>query len=119
MAHGGVFRHLSGDPALTSAVLHDYRTADLVPQTRAILDFAVKLTNDPAGVHEEDFRALQAAGLDDQQALSVVLITSEYAYFTRVAVGLGVEVPNDVERALRRWLTGPALEQDWLMQPKR
>jgi uncharacterized peroxidase-related enzyme len=119
MAHGGFLRHLSDDPVLTSAILHDYRTAALDPQTRAILDFVVKLTNDPAGVHQDDFRALQAAGLDDPQALSVVLITAEYAYFTRVADGLGVEVPEGVERALKRWLTGPAAEQDWLIQPKR
>ena len=119
MTHGGYLRNLSGDAELASAVLYDYRTASLDDETRGILDFAIKLTVDPSGVHENDFRALGALGLSDQQALSVVLITSEYAFFTRIADGLGVEVPTGVERAVDRWLTGPAREQSWLMRAKR
>ena len=66
----------------------------------------------------QDVEGLLGQGLSERQVLSTVLITCEYAFFTRVADGLGVEVPETMERGLMRWLTGPALQQEWLVKPK-
>ena len=48
MAHGEFLREASDDPDLASHVMHDYRNADLDAETRAMLDFATKLTREPA-----------------------------------------------------------------------
>ena len=80
------------------------------------LDFAVKLTRDPSSVQREDVEGLRREGLDDQQVLSVVLITSLFNFMTRLADGLGVEFPATRQRHIESWLAGPAREQEWMMR---
>ena len=118
MAHGGSLRQLSGDPELASHLMHDYRNAELDPQLRGMLDFAAKLTVDPGSVERGDVEELRRLGLTDDQVLSVALITCLFNFMTRLADGLGVEVPPGRQEAIARWLTGPAREQAWLMQGK-
>ncbi len=118
MAHGGFLRQHSGDPELASHVMHDYTKADLDPVTRGMLDFASKLTRDPTSMQKTDVEQLRGLGLNDEQILSVVLITCVFNFMTRLADGLGVEVDQGRQEAAERWLKGPALEQGWLMKPK-
>ncbi len=118
MAHGGFLRQQSDDPQLASHVMHDYTKADLDPQTRAMLGFAVKLTLDPSSMQESNVQELRGLGLSDEQILSVVLITCVFNFMTRLADGLGVEPAPGRQEAIERWLTGPAKDQKWLMQPK-
>ena len=46
-AHGAAVRTYSGDPALGELMVMNYRAATLTKKQRAMLDFAVKLTNEP------------------------------------------------------------------------
>ena len=96
----------------------DYKQANLDPQTRAMLDYATKLTQDPAAMAETDITKLRELGLSDEQILSVVLITCEYNFMTRLADGLGVEVSPQREEYVKQWIVGPAAEQEWLFKPK-
>ena len=118
MAHGEFLRQHSEDPELASHMMHDYRNAELDPQTRAMLDYAMKLTVSPADVHHEDFKRLEEAGLSQQQILSTVLVTCAFNFMTRLADGLGVEPSEGRQEWVESWLTGPAREQGWLLQPK-
>jgi uncharacterized protein YciW len=79
-----------------------------------MLDYAVKLTKEPWAMVRGEVALLRAAGLSDEQVLAVSLITCVYAFYTRLADGLGVEPLRGVEPSVRRWLTGPAAEQSWL-----
>ena len=83
-----------------------------------MLDFAVKLTRDPASSQEADVEVLRSFGLSDEQILSVVLITCLFNFMTRLADGLGVEVPPGRQAATQRWLSKAAAEQEWLMVEK-
>ena len=118
MAHGEFLRQHSDDPQLASHLMHDYTRADLDRQTRGMLDFAVKLTRDPSSMSEEDVKGLRGKGFGDEQILSVVLITCLFNFMTRLADGLGVEFPEQRQRSIERWLTGRALDQEWLMSEK-
>ncbi len=118
MAHGGFLRQHSDDPQLASHIMHDYTKAGLDPETRGMLDFATKLTREPATMSEADVKGLRELGLSDEQILSVVLITCTFNFMTRLADGLGVEVPEGRQEAHERWLTGPVLRQEWLMTHK-
>ena len=60
-------------------------------QTQAILEFAEKLTREPASMRESDIETLKAKGLTEQQILDVVLIVSEMNFSNRISSGLGVE----------------------------
>ena len=118
MAHGGFLRQHSDDPELASHIMHDYTKADLDAETRGMLDFATKLTREPTNMSEADVNGLRALGLSDEQILSVVLITCTFNFMTRLADGLGVQVPEGRQEDHERWLTGPALQRDWLMIAK-
>ncbi len=118
MAHGEFLRQHSEDPELASHVMHDYRNDDLDVQTRAMLDYAHKLTTAPSDVHHEDFEHLEELGLSHEQILSTVLITCVFNFMTRLADGLGVEPAEGRQEWMESWLTGPAREQEWLLQPK-
>ena len=98
--------------------MHDYRNADLDPATRAMLDFATKLTREPTSMQESDVIALREHGLSDEQILSVTLITCTFNFMTRLADGLGVEVPDERQKYVESWLSGPAKDQEWLMKAK-
>ena len=118
MAHGAFLRQHSDDPELASHLMHDFTQADLDPQTKGMLEYAAKLTRDPTSMQKSDVEGLRALGLSDEQILSVVLITCNFNFMTRLADGLGVEVDEGRQEAAERWLKGPALEQDWLMKAK-
>ena len=118
MAHGGFLRQHSDDPELASHLMHDYTKADLDPQTRGMLDYAAKLTRDPTSMERSDVETLRSLGLSDEEILSVVLITCQFNFMTRLADGLGVEVPPGRQEAHERWLSPAAAQQEWLMVPK-
>ncbi len=118
MAHGAALRQYSDDPDMASHVMHDYTMAQLDPQTRGILDYAIKLTRDPSAMRESHVEDLRILGLNDEQILSVVLITCTFNFMTRLADGLGVEFPANRQRDIETWLTSPARDQGWLMREK-
>ena len=60
-----------------------------------MLDFALKLTEDPGAMQSKDVESLKTAGFDDRQIVDIVLITSLFNFMDRLADGLGVEL--DVE----------------------
>ncbi len=99
-------------------MMHDYTTADLDPQTRGMLDYAVKLTREPWAMQETDVQALRDLRLSDEQILSVNLITCMFSFLNRLADGLGVALPPGRTQAVSEWLTGPARDQEWLMREK-
>jgi uncharacterized peroxidase-related enzyme len=68
----------------------DHREANLAPQDRAMLDFAAKLTVQPARMSPEDRDKLYQVGFDDRGVLQITLIASWFNYINRVADALGV-----------------------------
>lgn len=95
-------------------MIHDYRTSGLDATTVAMCDYAVKLTRTPEEMGESDIEGLREHGLSDEQILSVVLITCQFNFSNRVTMGLGIEPPAGRSTMLRRWLTGPARDYEWL-----
>ena len=75
-----------------TAIVEDYREADLSPRERAILDYAVKLTLRPSEMQSSDVEGLRDAGLSDGEILDVCQVISYYNYVNRLADGLGVDL---------------------------
>jgi uncharacterized peroxidase-related enzyme len=73
------------------AVQDDYHAAGLTPREVALLDFAVKLTKDPAEVRRADLDALRGQGLDDEQLVDLVHCVGYFNFINRVLDGLGVD----------------------------
>ncbi|MBN1954501.1 MAG: peroxidase-related enzyme [Anaerolineae bacterium] len=90
--HGEALRRLKKDDALLAALVEDYTRADLEPADRAMLDYVAKLTRTPSAVTEDDVETLRQAGFDDRAILDIALVTAYFAFVTRIADGLGVQL---------------------------
>jgi thiosulfate reductase cytochrome b subunit len=64
----------------------------LEPADKAMLDYAAKLTHAPGVVAAADVERLRAAGFDDRAVHDVCLVAAYFAFASRVAVGLGVDL---------------------------
>jgi len=84
-AHGAAVRDLSGDPVLGETLVMNYRVAGLDPKTRMMLDFAVKLTEAPEVIEEDDREALRAAGFNDRDIWDISSVTAFFNMTNRVA----------------------------------
>ena len=77
--------------------MDDYRKADLSESDRAICEHAERVAREPASTTEGDVARLREVGLDDRAILDVNLVASIFAFFTRMADGLGVELEAAME----------------------
>ncbi|MEQ6249244.1 peroxidase-related enzyme [Sulfitobacter sp. HNIBRBA3233] len=100
-AHGAAVRELSGDPKLGELMVMNYRVADLDPKTRAMLDFAVKLTEAPERILEDDRQALRDAGFDDRDIWDIASVAGFFNMTNRVAAASDMR-PNDAYHAQSR-----------------
>ena len=82
------------DEALVRQLQTDYRTADLAPADRAMLDYTAKLSRTPAEVVQSDVDRLREAGFDDAAILDICQVAAYYAFVNRLADGLGVELED-------------------------
>jgi len=80
---------------LVSALGSDYRRVSLSSADRAMLDYAVKLTEAPATINRGDVDQLRSAGFDDRAIHDICVITAYFAFVNRIADGLGVEMEAD------------------------
>ena len=74
------------DRAWVEALKDDYTAADLSPRQRALCDYAVKLTREPAAMKPADLDALRDHGLTETDLLDTVPVISYFNYINRVAV---------------------------------
>ena len=82
------------DGILPRALVKNYKQAKLSHQDRAMLDYAVKLTNTPAEIEELDVVLLRETGFSDTAILDICQVTAYYNYVNRLADGLGVELED-------------------------
>jgi uncharacterized peroxidase-related enzyme len=69
----------------------DYKSAPLTPEDRAMLDFVAKLTLSPRQMCAADLDGLRSHGFDDEAISDIVQITGLFAYYNRLADGLGID----------------------------
>ena len=72
----------------------DWRSAGLDPRREAILEYAERLTREPASIEEADLGQLRAHGLDDRDLLGLAECVAYYAYVNRIVDGLGVRLED-------------------------
>ncbi len=82
-------RRLTGDPVLSERIVQDYRRAGLDPRTRAMLDYAVKITRAPVECEEADIEALRAHGFSTEDIYDIINTAAIYNFNNRVANAAG------------------------------
>lgn len=92
-AHGAAVRQLSGNPVLGELMVMNYRAAELSARQRAMLDFAVKLTETPDKIVESDRQALRDAGFTDADIWDIAAVTAFFNMSNRIAAATDM-TPN-------------------------
>jgi uncharacterized peroxidase-related enzyme len=92
-AHGAAVRQLSGDPALGELMAMNYRAAELGRRHRAMLDFAVKLSEASWTIEEADRAALCEAGFSDRDIWDIAAVASFFNMSNRMASAVDMR-PN-------------------------
>ena len=72
-------------------IQQDYTQVEFDPQTRTLLDVAVKLTLDIHDMDKTDIEGLRAHGFSDEDILDAVHLISYFNFVNRVLDALGAE----------------------------
>ncbi|PRY65752.1 putative peroxidase-related enzyme [Vreelandella songnenensis] len=92
--HAQRYNHIVGDEKVMQDIFLRGKEADLVPRVRAILKFAMRLSECPPNVTQSDIQGLREVGLDDQEILDLTLSTTLFGWANRLMHTLGEPVSN-------------------------
>jgi uncharacterized peroxidase-related enzyme len=94
VSHSAALRKLTEDPVLVDQLATNHKYAPLDPKERAMLDFAVKLTESSSSCAEQDIDALREVGWSDEEIFDIAQVAAMFNFTNRLASGLGWR-PND------------------------
>lgn len=80
------------------------------PAEQVVIDYAARLSTDPASMTDDDARSLRDVGYSDRQIVDITLAAAARNYFSRALLALAVpvdEVPG-LDPAITAALTRPA-----------
>ena len=100
VAHGALVRIYAKDPKLADQLATNHRQADLSEEHRAMLDYAVKLTEEPGRVDEADLDAL-GEYYSEEAIWDITSVVSFYNLSNRLAIPADMR-PNDEFYSLAR-----------------
>jgi len=90
--HAKRFVDLTKEPEVMRRIQADGVAAALDPRRAAIVDYAAKLTRDPAAVGAGDLEPLRAQGLSDGEILDLTHAVAMFAWANRLMQTLGEPV---------------------------
>ncbi|MGH9895974.1 MAG: carboxymuconolactone decarboxylase family protein [bacterium] len=93
-------RRLTGDEHLSLEFATTWRTYDLDEKTRALLDYAEKLTKAPSTVDDADFEALRRAGWDEEGIYEATALAALFNFSGRLEAASGLP-PDEVPAGAR------------------
>ena len=94
VAHGAILRIRARNAHVADQVAINYRKADITPRQRAMLDFAMKVSQSAQTVDERDFAALQEHGFSEEDIWDIGAISALFSLSNRFANMASVR-PND------------------------
>jgi uncharacterized peroxidase-related enzyme len=100
-AHGAAVRQRGKDPILGELMAQNYRAAGLDARQKAMLDFAVKLTEQPDKMEESDRARLRGVGFTDRDIWDIAAVASFYNMSNRLAAATEMR-PNPAYHHMAR-----------------
>jgi uncharacterized peroxidase-related enzyme len=101
IAHGAILRIRAKNPLIADQVAGNYRKADITPRQRAMLDFAMKVSQRAQEVGEADSVTLREHGFSDDDIWDIAAISAFFGMSNRLANFTSLR-PNDEFYALGR-----------------
>jgi uncharacterized peroxidase-related enzyme len=94
VAHGAILRIREKKPLIADQIATNYRKADISDRQKALLDFAIKVSQKSAEVTENDINILQKQGFSKDDVWDIGAITALFALSNRIANMAAIR-PND------------------------
>ena len=85
IAHGAILRIRAKNPLIADQVAVNYRKADLSERQKAMLDFAMKVSQTSHLVGEADFEVLRAHGFTEEDMWDIAGIAAFFGMSNRLA----------------------------------
>ena len=85
VAHGAILRIVAKNSLLADQLAINYRKADISPRQRAMLDFAVQVSQASATIGDGDFKRLHDHGFDDEDIWDIGAISAFFCLSNRMA----------------------------------
>lgn len=101
IAHGAILRIRAKNPLIADQVATNYRKADITTRQRAMLDFAMKVSQSAQAVGEDDIAILNSHGFDESDIWDITSIAAFFALSNRIA-NVSAMRPNDEFYSLDR-----------------
>ena len=94
VAHGAILRIREKNPYIADQLASNYRKADISERQKAMLDFAVKVSQRAFELEENDFVALKRQGFSDEDIWDIGAIAAFFGMSNRL-VNLSSMWPNE------------------------
>ncbi|KRW95147.1 peroxidase-related enzyme [Paracoccus sp. MKU1] len=94
VAHGAILRIRAKNPLIADQVAVNYRKAGITPRQKAMIDFAVKVSQRAQEVGEDDLQALKSHGFTEEDAWDIAAISAFFGMSNRLANVTSMR-PND------------------------
>jgi len=94
IAHGAILRVLTKHSRLADQLAINYRKAEITPRQRAMLDFAVKVSQHAQAIEDTDYARLREHGFDQEDIWDIGAISAFFCLSNRLANLLDIR-PND------------------------
>jgi uncharacterized peroxidase-related enzyme len=101
VAHGAILRIRAKNALVADQVATNYRKADITPRQKAMLDFAMKVSQDAQAIGEADFAVLREHGFTEEDAWDIGAVAAFFALSNRMANLVSMR-PNDEFYAMGR-----------------
>ncbi|MBR8181862.1 peroxidase-related enzyme [Burkholderia sp. Tr-862] len=85
IAHGAILRIRAKDPLIADQVATNYRKADITVRQKAMLDFAMKVSQTAHLVGEADFDTLKSHGFTEEDVWDIAAISAFFGMSNRIA----------------------------------
>lgn len=85
IAHGAILRVRAKDPLIADQIATNYRKADITARQRAMLDFAMKVSQTAHLVGEADFDTLKSHGFTEEDVWDIAAISAFFGMSNRLA----------------------------------
>ncbi|AQQ25870.1 MULTISPECIES: peroxidase-related enzyme [Burkholderia cepacia complex] len=85
IAHGAILRIRAKDPLIADQVATNYRKADITARQKAMLDFAMKVSQAAHQVGEPDFDMLKTHGFTEDDIWDIAAISAFFGMSNRIA----------------------------------
>lgn len=94
IAHGAILRVLTKHSRLADQLAINYRKAEITARQRAMLDFAVKVSQHAQAIEDADYDRLREHGFDQEDIWDIGAISAFFCLSNRLANLIDIR-PND------------------------